>query len=143
MEIQKNENIFKSIIGFQNKEDGTYDIRTGLVVEYSDGYQVSFVRPEAFKQLDAEKWDYLVNYYCRYLDSIVHIGVYDSGKEVSFRSLDRDKAEDVMKIYNQESILDWNEKSSYPDEPSRWFITNKLFDVNVVINYDKIIRDIL
>lgn len=68
--------VLKSIESFKEKEDGTYDLETSTIVEYPTGYQVSFVRPEAFDQLSAENWDDLTSYCCTYLSSPPHIGVF-------------------------------------------------------------------
>lgn len=143
MLMQKASNILDAIVAFKTKDDGTYNFYTGLPIEYKNGFQVSFVRPEAFSQLSPQIWDDLSNYYCLYFDSIVHIGVYCEDAEVSFLSIDKTKAEKTMVLYNQESILDWEKRASRPEDPNSWFVMNRSFDDKMVIDYDKIIEKIL
>lgn len=137
-------NVFDAINEFQKKEDGTYNIITGEEMTYPDGYQVSFVRPEAFDQLSPKDWDNITNFYCKYFKSIAHIGVYDSSAEVSFHSLSIDKAVKTMREYNQESILDWEQKKKYPNPDlfEHWFIINNSFDEKKVVKYEKILKEI-
>lgn len=136
-------NVLKSIESFKGKEDGTYDLQTSTIVEYSTGYQVSFVRPEAFDHLSAEDWDVLTNYCSTYLDSPPHIGVYLGDVEVSFHSASLDKAVEIMEIFNQESILDWSKKQSEPEQIDDWFISNRNFNQSKVIEYEEILDKIL
>lgn len=140
--MQKIVNVIGYIEKFKNFEDGTYNMYSGEAIEYSNGYQVSFVRPEAYIQLNSQKWDTLTNYMCEYLNSLAHIGVYYGDAEVSFRSVSQDKAFEVMEEYNQESILDWEKKAQNSD-PTSWFILNMSFKEERVNNYDKILGKIL
>ena len=136
-------NVLKTLNDFQHtKEDGTYEYQTHETVEYPSGYQVSFVRPEIFKQLNAEEWDILTSFYCDYLQSKVHIGVYDGAAEISFHSLDLAKSEEVMEQFNQESLLDWEKKLKYPQDITRWFVMNQNFDENKLVNYHEILEQI-
>ena len=140
--MQKVVNIFDVLRSYTVKEDGTYSLETGMSIEYDDGYQVSFVRPEAFVQLNNQDWDDLTNYYCAYFDSIAHIGVYSGSAEVSFRSIPIERAVHIMEEYNQESILDWEKKKEYPDLIENWFIININFDEKKVVDYGKILNAI-
>ena len=142
MSNQKVKNILNSIIDFKDKSDGTYNINTKELVTYPNGYQVSFVRPEAFKQLSAQDWDIITNYFCEHLDSKAHIGVYFGDAEVSFHILSYESAKDVMEKYNQQSMLDWEKKINNPDFPDSWFIMNRFFDENKVVQYDEIFNQI-
>lgn len=126
----------------QTKEDGTYDFQTHENVEYASGYQVSFVRPEIFDQLSAEQWDTLTSYYCDYLQSAAHIGVYAGDAEISFHSMESTKAEEVMEKFNQESLLDWAGRANYPQDATRWFVMNRNFDENKLVNYNEILESI-
>ncbi len=147
MPKQKVKNILSTVNKFKDKKDledcATYDPISEKRVEYEEGYQVSFVRPEAFKRLDSRQWDIITNHLCEYLDSAAHIGVYYGDVEVSFHSLDKAKANETMETYNQESMLDWEEKKKYPDESERYLIMNQHFDENTELNYDQIIESIL
>ena len=80
--MQNTTNVLDALGGFCSNEDGTYELLTHRPVEYSYGYQVSFVRPEADK-LSREEWDTLARYCCNYLGSEVYIGVYGGDAEVS------------------------------------------------------------
>lgn len=139
----KIKNVLETLNDFQlTKEDGTYEYQTHEVVEYPSGYQVSFVRPEAFEQLDNDQWDTLTTFYCDYLGSEAHIGVYGGEAEISFHSLELTKSEEVMKKFNQESILDWEKKGKYPHDYTRWLIMNQNFDENKLVNYHEILEQI-
>lgn len=140
--MQKVTNILDLIKSFSKKDDGTYDVTTGDNVEYSIGYQVSFVRPEAFTQLSFQDWDDLTNFFCTYLNSIAHIGVYSGCSEVSFHCIQIEMALKIMEEYNQESILDWKEKMTNPDSIENWLIINRNFDEKMEINYGKILSKI-
>lgn len=142
MANQRITNVLNLIETFKKKEDGTYNIITGEDVTYLDGYQISFVRPEAFKQLSRQDWDDITNHFCTYFDSVAHIGVYCSSAEVSFRCISFEKALNTMVEYNQESMLDWNKKNNNPNLPISWFIMNNSFDEEKVINYEKILNEI-
>lgn len=139
---QRVTNVLNSIETFKKKEDGTYNILTGEDVTYCDGYQVSFVRPEAFEQLSSQDWDNMTNYFCTKFDSKAHIGVYCHSAEVSFRCISFDEAKKTMEAYNQESMLDWRKKSENPDLPESWFYMNRFFDKEKVIKYGKILNEI-
>ena len=140
--MQEIKNVVEYIEKYKNFDDGTYNIDTGETVGYNIGYQVSFVRPEAFTQLNNHKWDAITNHFCEYFDSLAHIGVYNGDAEVSFHSLSEDKAMEVMKRFNQESILDWKRKKEQPECSTNWFILNRLFDEKKVVNYDEILEEI-
>ncbi len=142
MAVRTVKNVLKSITSYKNKEDGTYGFRTGERVEHLTGYQVSFVRPEAFDQLSPENWDALTSYYCIYLDSPPYIGVYSGNAEISFHSASIEKAIEVMEQFNQESILDWNKKQDSQVVDDSCFIVNRYFDEDRVIDYGKILKEI-
>ena len=143
MRMQEINDVLEHIKKFENISDGTYDILTSKSVEYQEGYQVSFVRPEAFEFLSKQGWDIITNHLCKLLNSIAHIGVYGGNPEVSFHCLDKRKALQTMEKYNQESIFDWERNYKYPNSEQDWFILNQLFDKEKVLDYDKIIEEIL
>ncbi len=101
MAIQRVECILDSINEFKKKTDGTYEIVTGKEVVYEDGFQVSFVRPEAFAQLNKDQWDIITNFFCIYFNSEAHLGVYGGDAEVSFHCIPLDSAIYIMEEYNQ------------------------------------------
>lgn len=136
-------NILQRVKTFTLSQDGTYSIETEKLVEYEDGFQVSFVRDEAFTELSEDGWDTITRYLCGYLDSIAHIGVYGSEPEVSFHTMNKSRGESVMKTYNQESMLDWEMKKIYPTMQEYWFIYNRFFDKEKKVNYEKILKSIL
>ena len=140
--MQEIGNVWDALSNFVPSEDGTYELLTHRSVEYSSGYQVSFVRPEAIEQLSHEEWDILTSYCCGYTQSDAHIGVYAGSSEISFHCMDISKAEKMMYEFNQETILDWKEKETYPEDFIRWFIVNPNFDENKMVNYHEILERI-
>lgn len=140
--MRKITNVINALNDFKSSKDGTYIFKTHEPVEYSTGYQVSFVRPEAFEQLSDNKWDILTEYYCNYLQSDAHIGVYCGSTEVSFHSMDRSKAEETMKLFNQESLLDWAKKVECPESITQWLIMNQNYDESKLVNYHEILNQI-
>lgn len=142
MSKQKVKNVLNLINLFSGKPDGTYDISTGKEVTYTCGYQVSFVRPEAFQQLNSEEWDEITNCFSTYFDSAPNIGVYCNNAEVSFCCISRDKSEKAMEELNQESILDWKSKEENPDSIEKWFILNSKYDEKKVLNYGEIFKKV-
>ena len=130
------------LILFKGNHDGTYDYSTSKLIEYCNGYQVSFVRPEAFELLSKQQWDLITNYLCEYIGSGVNVGVYQGCAEISFHCIPKDKALEIMEKYNQESIMDWEKKKTYPDNAENWFIFNMAYDESKLVNYDEIIRKI-
>ena len=132
------------VVAYAAKEDGTYDPATGRAVAYDDGYQVSFVRPEAFAKLSDSDWDLLTAHIMKQTGSREHIGVYNGKAETSFRTATLEEAETLMRLFNQESILDWAKKKRYPD-PKDWrkyCAKNEEFDENKEVDYDGIMRKI-
>lgn len=140
--MQSVKNVFDVLNRFNCKSEGTYSFLTGETMEYEAGYQVSFVRPEAFDQLNHQDWDDITNHYCTYLDSIAHIGVYGGTPEISFHCSPIEKALEVMEEYNQESIFNWEKKKQTPDNEDNWYIANQKFDEKRVLDYGQILNKI-
>ena len=141
--MEKYKDIIDILNEFKIYDDGTYDISTCEPIEHSSGYQVSFVRPEAFSQLTRNDWDILTNYLCEYLDSPAYIGVYSNVPEISFHTSFLDRAIETMVRFNQESVLLWEQKSAFPDFElffDIWFLVNNVFDENKVVDYDEILK---
>jgi len=130
-------------IQFASKEDGTYDAETGEPIDYRDGFQVSFVRPEAFDKLTDEQWDELSNHLAEKYGSKEHIGVYGGVAETSFRVNSLEDARELMYDFNQESILIWENKHLIgTDEDYKAFIVNPRFNENLEVNYERVMRKI-
>lgn len=140
--MQRPINVLQVLNEFKPNEDGTYDLLTFQQVEYKDGYQVSFVRPEAFLQLNASEWDKLTSYCCDFFQSKAHIGVFDGEAEVSFHSYDLSKSKLIMYEFNQHSILNWETKESFPEDYERWLIINEKYDQKREVNYHEILERI-
>ena len=128
---------------FKVKEAGaTYSAKTGQAVHYTTGYQFSFVRDEAFVQLDDKKWDLLTEYLMDQVGSEEYIGVYIGGAETSFYTKSLKEALDYAEVFNQETILDWKALS----EGKSWeeyYIQNPTYDESAEVDYVKIIAEIL
>jgi len=86
-------------------QDGTYNLN-GEVVEFTEGYQVSFEREGQsveFKE-DAK----------RILSAIapLNIGVWEGVQEFSINIKDLDLALAIARQYNQDAIWDWSTMSA-------------------------------
>ena len=127
---------------FASKADGTYDAKTGkLVPDYKDGYQISFVRPNAFNDLSDEQWDEISNYLADKYGSKEHIGVYDGTAETSFRITNVEDATELMYTFNQDSMLVWENKHLLGTEDwMKAFVWN--YSDRKEVNYDEILRRI-
>jgi len=130
----------KRVRRYLRKKDGTYDSKTGLTVEYMYGFQVSFVRPEAFNLSD-DDWDIITAHIMEQTGSIEHIGVYGGVAETSFWCKDKTQAVELMQMFNQDSILDWGKKSLYPNNINEWFIENRN-QTDREVDYDTICKKI-
>ena len=89
-------------------EDGTYDVRTYKLVEYSKGYQVTFC--QIGDNYSAKEYDNKVNEFLSLSsDGRVSAGKFEGTPEISFNVTDRDTAISLAKKYNQISVWDWEE----------------------------------
>lgn len=143
MDVKTVHDVYKIMMACPATNNGTYNFFTYDPIEYPFGFQVSFVRPEAFKSLTEKDWDTLTNYYIYFCDSPPYIGIYCNDPEISFRCRSKEKALNIMEEYNQESILDWKKKKQYPTEAEHWFILNREYDEHKVVDYEQALRKIL
>jgi hypothetical protein len=141
MKVQAKKGAKQRAVIYASKEDGTYDPITGKTIEYNDGFQVSFVRPEAFKNLSDEQWDRLTAYIMEQTGSKEHIGVYEGVAETSFRCATIEQAREFMYLFNQDSIMDWAKRKKYPNNPNEWFDFNTE-QRDTEVDYDSIMREI-
>lgn len=89
-------------------EDGTYNISNYKVMEYENGYQVTFC--QIGDNYSAKEYDEKVNEFLSLSsDGIVSAGKFDGTPEISFNVKDRDTAIALAKKYNQISVWDWRE----------------------------------
>ena len=106
--------VMKKIESYRGKPAGTYDLATGKLKEYKDGYCVSFHQNEPDEngnykshmgRYSEKEYDDLTN---QLQDEglEVNMGVYDNEPEVSFWTNDKKKALKLMKKFNQESVYD-------------------------------------
>ena len=130
------------VLKYAVKKDGTYNQKTGKAVQYKNGYQFSFVRDEAFKQLNGDEWDLLTEHIINSVHSKEHIGVFEGKAETSFRTETGDEAMYFARLFNQQSILDWEAKTKGASWET-FLITNDSFDENKEVDYDNIIRKVL
>ena len=132
------------VIQFASKEDGTYDAETGEPVpDYPDGFQVSFVRPEAFDKLTDDQWDELSNHLADKYGSKEHVGVYGGVAETSFHITNLEDAKELMYTFNQESILNWSKKHLIgTDEEHKALFRNSDFNFDVEVDYERVMREI-
>ncbi len=129
---------------FASKKDDTYDPETGEPVDYPDGYQGSFVRPEAFDKLSDDEWDELSNYLAEKYDSKEHVGVYEGNVETSFHIINLDDAKELLYTFKQDTILDWKNKHLLgTDDWEDAFVWNEIrSEDRGKVDYDEIIRRI-
>lgn len=104
----------KKVETFRGKPVGTYDLATGKLKEYSNGYCVSFHQNEPDKKgnykshmgrYTPEEYDQTTNELQKQ-GLEVNVGVFDDEPEVSFWTKDKRQALTLMVKYNQHSIYD-------------------------------------
>ena len=89
-------------------EDGTYNISNYKIVEYENGYQVTFC--QIGDNYSAKEYDDKVNEFLAVSsDGIVSAGKFEGSPEISFNVSDRATAISLAKKYNQISVWDWRE----------------------------------
>ena len=125
---------------YKGKRNGTYDAKSGEEISFTDGYQVSFVRPEA-ENLSDEQWAILSEYMERKTGGKPNIGVYNGDSELSFHANDAVQAIELMYLFNQESVLIWGLKDKYEgNDWQKMYIWNPKQEEKT--DYDEIFRKI-
>lgn len=92
-------------------EDGTYDLETGNPVSYESGYQVSFQEETTERKghgayISDEEYSRKVEALSKELGAKPNLGRFGE-PEISFHVDSREKALEVARRHNQESIFDW------------------------------------
>lgn len=87
------------------KEDGTFDLATGKMKEYQDGYQVTFSMTEM--GFSDDEYVKLVEQFKQADHGTVDAGKFGGESEISFNVTDIKKAGKLAYKYNQISIWDW------------------------------------
>ena len=127
------EGILKVVKSFQGRPTGTYDINTGKPILYTKGYCVTCHKNEAdengnfksaYGRYTDEEYDKISNEVAKKYDCRINIGSYKGHTEVSFHTMDIEKAKKIAKDYNQESVYicerDWllfNDEYNSKDNP--------------------------
>lgn len=87
-------------------DEGTYDLNTLRMVEYSSGYQVTFCQIGDNYSAD-EYADRCNEFLSLSSDGVTSAGKFEGTPEVSFNVSSLDEAVRLAKKYNQISIWDW------------------------------------
>lgn len=100
------------------KEDGTYDFN-GNPVSYEGGFQVSFQeetteRPGHAAYIDDDEYDRRVEVLSKELNAEPNLAKFGE-PEISFHVDSLDKAMEVARRHNQESIWDWSHFDVIPN----------------------------
>ena len=93
--------------------DGTYDIDTLSVCEFSNGYQVTFCN-EGDDYSD-ESYEFLSAMFAEMSsDGITYLGKFGGAPEVSWHFESREMAVKMAKKFNQISVWDWKHCEEIP-----------------------------
>ncbi len=92
--------------------DGTYDLATGNPVQYDSGYQVSFQEETTERKghgayIDNDEYDRRVEALAKELGAKPDLGKFGE-PEISFHVDSLEKALEVARRHNQESVFDWS-----------------------------------
>lgn len=107
--------VMKKLAEYKDKGAGSYSYETGDPVEKTEGYFVSFHQNEPdengkfkshFGKYTEESYDQEANDFINGNKLEPVVGNYDSDPELSGWTMDREKAMELAKKYNQESIYD-------------------------------------
>ena len=90
---------------FTVEEDGTYDLYSHEIIEFNEGYQVSF--ETSFDDYTFEDYDEICYKLSLMSDNSVYLGVWNGDAEFSFYFEDFDLAIAVAILFNQNAIWDW------------------------------------
>ena len=103
---EKYYNMSKLKTNFTIYEDGTYDLYSHEIIEYDNGYQVSF--ETSFDDYTYEDYDEICYKLSLMSDNSVYLGVWNGDAEFSFYFEDYDLAITVAFLFNQHTIWDWS-----------------------------------
>lgn len=101
------------------KEDGTYDLDTGEPVSFDEGYQVSFQEETTEREghsayKDTDEYDRLVIALSKESNAQPNLAKFGE-PELSFHVSSLEKALEVARRHNQESIFDWSTFECIPN----------------------------
>ncbi len=121
----------------KNGEDGlpdcTVDPDTGEMVNFEDGFQVSFQTSVSEQDGDGAlsdgEYDRIAGELSKRTGSRAYIGVFDE-PETSFHCKNYSQAMNIAKKYNQHSILNWKMLNKYKDEEWTDEVMSKIFPRN-------------
>lgn len=93
-------------------EDGTYNLFSGKPIEYKEGYQVSFQEETTEREghaayIDDDEYDRKVEALRKELGVDPDLGRFGE-PEISFHVDSREKAMELARRFNQESVYDWS-----------------------------------
>lgn len=102
------------------KEDGTYDLTTGEPVSYESGFQVSFQEETTERKghaayIDDDEYDRRVLALSSELKAKPNLARFGE-PELSFHVDSLEKALEVARRHNQESIFDWSTFKCIPNK---------------------------
>ena len=94
----------------KGKKDGTYDFKTGEILNYKKGYQVAFETnlKNADNYYSDHQYDSLIYKLSILTKGKVCMGVFNNNPEISFYIENKILAMTVAAIFNQECVFDWN-----------------------------------
>ena len=101
------------VIKANGNKDGSYDLRTGKPLNFTDGYGVSFQvnkAPGVRRDYKDEEYDRYVYECSQRSGSMPFVGNYNGVAEISFNCKSKKEALKMAKDYNQESIFDVKRK---------------------------------
>lgn len=101
------------------REDGTFDLETGKVKEYKDGYQVTFSMTDM--NFGDEEYNKLVDQFKQADHGTVDAGKFGGEVEISFNVTNLKTAGKLAYKYNQISIWDWkNQREIKTGRTGKW-----------------------
>lgn len=101
-------------------EDGTFDLDTGEPVEFKTGFQVSFQEETTERKghgayIDDDEYDRRVEALSKELGAKPNLARFGE-PEISFHVESLDKALEVARRHNQESVWDWENLKCQPNK---------------------------
>lgn len=101
-------------------QDGTYDLKTGNPVSFENGFQVSFQeytteRPGHGAYIDDDEYDRRVDALSAELGAKPNLARFGE-PEISFHVDSLEKALEVARRHNQESVFDWSTFKCIPNK---------------------------